>query len=128
MIPATSYRYEIEFDIVGACQNEYDRWLGENSVTWASHDAVTSFQVCHNSEGRSPEVRLIFGFQSAERRDSFVNSSVHKNAKEALSGVTTGFDGRSWDRSGIRLTQDTDRETAEPSPCDELPPIPEEPL
>ena len=126
MTPPAPYSYEIQFDVIGACRSEYDRWLAENSVTWASHDAVTSFHVHLNSERVSPEVRLIFGFQSAEKREAFVNSSVLANAKKALTEVTAGLDAQLWERSGIRLSKDANHELSEPSPCDELSPIPEE--
>ena len=62
MTPPAPYSYEIQFDVIGACRSEYNRWLAQNSVTWASHDAVASFHVHRNSDRESPEVRLIFGF------------------------------------------------------------------
>lgn len=123
MTPATLHSYEIRFDVVGACREEYERWLAENSLRWVSHEAVTSFQIWHNSEGVSPEVRLVFDFQSIGKWDSFVNSNVHKAAKEALREVTVGLDTQLWERSSIQLSQDTEDAAIAPSPCDELPPV-----
>lgn len=126
MTPSTPYSYEIEFDVIGACRDDYDCWMAENSIGWVSHKAVTTFDVWHNDKGMSPEVRFVFGFQSLKQWASFVNSDVHASAKDALKQVTTGLNAQLWERSSIQLSQDACQEKTALSPCDDLPAVSEE--
>lgn len=99
----TPYRYEIEFDVLDPCRAEYDSWLSQNSLEWATHGSVASFEVRYNTNGLSPEVKLCFGFVSLEAWKTFVDSEVHTDAIESLRAVTTGLDGSLWERGSIRL-------------------------
>ncbi len=121
MKPLVPYSYEIEFDVVGACRNEYDRWMADNSLNWASHHAVTTFDVWHNDTGISPEVRFVFGFQSLKEWATFVNSDVHASAKDTLKTVTTGLNAQLWERSSIQLSPAASHRVRPHSPCEDLP-------
>jgi len=120
------YRYEIEFDVIGTCRNQYDCWMAENSIDWASHHAITTFDVWHNDKGMSPEVRIVFGFQSLKKWAAFVNSDVHASTKDTLKQVTTGLNARLWERSSIQLSQESSHSKNAFSPCEDLPPVSEE--
>lgn len=99
----TQYTYEIEFDVMGPCRNEYETWLARNSLEWVNHETVASFAVRYNNNGFSPEVKLLFGFTSLKKWAQFVTSDEHNAAIEALRAVVTGLNGALWERGGIRL-------------------------
>ena len=126
MTPSTPYSYEIEFDVIGTCRDEYDCWMAENSIPWVSHSAVATFDVWHNDKGMSPEVRFVFGFQSLDRWAEFVNSDVHASAKDALKQVTTEINAQLWERSGINMSRDACNQTTALSPGDDSPAASEE--
>jgi len=113
----TQYAYEIEFDVMGSCREQYDRWLSEHSLEWVSHPAVTTFDVQYNTNGLSPEVKFAFGFSSLDQWATFVDSEIHKTAKATLRSVATGLDGTLWKQGGIKLdpTDSADNETSLPS-------------
>lgn len=99
----TQYTYEIEFDVMGSCRQEYDRWLSEQSLDWVSHPAVTTFDVQYNTNGLSPEIKFTFGFSSLEQWTTFIDSEIHAAAKETLRSVTTRLNGTLWKQGGIKL-------------------------
>jgi len=110
----TPYAYEIEFDVMGSCRQQYDRWLTEQSLEWVSHPAVTTFDVQYNTNGLSPEVKFTFGFSSLNEWTTFVDSEIHHAAKETLRSVTTHLNGTLWKQGGITLSS-TDSEGHEAS-------------
>lgn len=127
-IHATPYSYEIEFDVIGTCRQEYDRWLAENSIQWVTHEAVSTFDVWENDKGMSPEVKFLFGFQSLQAWARFVKSETHTAAKDSLKQVVTELNGTLWERDSIRL-EVSDRELpATIADCDRLPATTEESL
>lgn len=110
----TKYTYEIEYDVRGAARSEYDQWLSDRSLDWVTHHAVDAFEVQYNTNGLSPEVKIVFGFSSIERWASFVTSDIHTNAKELLRSVTTGLNGTLWEQGSIELSgSDTDDRLAD---------------
>jgi len=113
----TQYAYEIEFDVMGSCREQYDRWLAEQGLGWVSHPAVTTFDVQYNTNGLSPEVKFTFGFSSLEQWTTFVDSESHAAAKATLRNVTSELDGTLWKQGGIKLdpTDSADNETSLPS-------------
>jgi len=125
---STPYSYEIEFDVIGTCRQEYDQWLAENSMEWVTHDAVATFDVWENDKGMSPEVKFLFGFQSLQAWAQFVNSKCHSAAKDSLKQVVTGLNGTLWERDSIRLdtAEATDRELPTTTDCNRLPATTEE--
>ncbi|MFO7833149.1 MAG: hypothetical protein R6V31_03625 [Halohasta sp.] len=124
---ATPYSYEIEFDVIGTCRAEYDRWMAENSMEWVTHKAVATFDVWENDKGLSPEVKFLFGFESLQAWAEFVNSECHAKAKDGLKQVVTGLNGTLWERDSIRLDV-SDRELPTTVDCDRLPATTEESL
>jgi len=126
MTPETPYSYEIEFDVIGACRDDYDCWMAQNSVRWVSHSAVSTFDVWRNDTDISPEVRFVFGFQSLKQWALFVDSDVHSCAKDALKQVTTSLNAQLWERDSIRLSHDGCEEQIRLAGCDGLQAVSEE--
>jgi len=121
MHQSTPYTYEIEFDVLGGCQDAYEQWLAENSMEWITHESVTTFDVWENDKGMSPEVKFMFGFTSLQSWATFVNSQCHTTAKDGLKQLVTDLNGTLWERDSIRIdTADTEL-PATVSDCTELP-------
>lgn len=127
---STPYSYEIEFDVLGSCRDEYDQWLAENSIDWITHEAVATFDVWENDKGMSPEVKFLFGFESLQAWARFANSECHARAKDSLKQVVTGLNGTLWEQDSIRLDGTKTPASKRPATvdCDRLPATREEPL
>ena len=121
MHQSTPYTYEIEFDVLGGCQDAYERWLAENSIEWVTHGSVTTFDVWENDKGMSPEVKFMFGFTSLQSWATFVNSECHTTAKDGLKQLVTDLNGTLWERDSIRLDTTDSELPATVSDCTELP-------
>lgn len=106
----TQYTYEIEFDVMGACRERYDRWVSEGSLKWVSHPTIAAFEVQYNTNRLSPEVKFLFGFSSIEDWTAFITSEIHEAAKETLRGVTTRLEGTLWEQGGIKLEKPDSQE------------------
>lgn len=128
MHQSTPYTYEIEFDVLGGCQDAYEQWLAENSMEWISHESVTTFDVWENDKGMSPEVKFMFGFTSLQSWATFVNSECHAAAKDGLKRLVTDLNGTLWERDSIRLDTAGNELPATLTECEELPATTEGPL
>ena len=125
-MPSTPYSYEIEFDVIGICRQEYEQWLAENSLEWVTHDAVTTFDVWQN-KSMSPEVKFVFGFESLDAWARFVNSKHHEKVKDGLKQVVAGLNGTLWEQDSIRL-ETADQQLPATADSDLLHATTEEPL
>lgn len=101
--------YEIEFDVPARRRESFEEWLSEDIVEWVSHEAVAFFEVFQNDTGMSPEVKLVFGFETMEEWATFVGSNAHKAAIESLNAIAENRDAVLWQRASVTLDDTHDR-------------------
>ena len=97
------HRYEITFDVLGQRRDEYERWLETHAIDWLAHETVAEFEMYHNDQGLSPELKFAFGFDSLQAWAAFVSSDEHEAATETLETVTERLDGQLWQRDSLSL-------------------------
>lgn len=98
------YVYEVTYDVAGDRREEYENWVPGANERWLAIEELTHFSAYRNEKGLSPQVKLVFGFDSLRDWAGFVDSDAHKRNIDDLRSFCNGLQAVLWEPSPFAET------------------------